>query len=277
MAPPRSILMIWIAFFMMVLGPGVPALSADTIDLEFAGGKLSEYVAALRRKVPEANIIVLPEAASVTIPRVKLKSVDMHAAITLLKELVEQDENRIVKLDVRTTAPTRADAVPVYTVRAQFRDTSERDLTHSQVLAVADLMDAEVEPDALLTAVETALALEPEALPPAQIKFHQATGLLIVRGHMTQTRVIQEIVNSVRANVEGRLASARAQAEQDALEAEAMYKNQLSMQEQEAQRLRDELSQASAENNELRSEIAKMQLRLEEMAVALRRARGGGE
>jgi chromosome segregation ATPase len=63
---------------------------------------------------------------------------------------------------------------------------------------MADLLDENLKPEDALTAIQTALELIQGADEPAQIKFHQETGILICRGSPEQVESIQQVITQLR-------------------------------------------------------------------------------
>jgi len=181
-----------------------PALRlASLLNLEFKGGTAAEYIESIRKTTDEVNLVVLTDLASVAVPAVTLKSVDPGTALSLLESLPETQGNRRVRIQVRKdqatlTGNAQEGQWPVFTITAETSESRRSDARDSLVLQVGDVLDEQVKAADMLTAIEAALSmLEPE-FPAAQIKFHEATALLIARGHPEQMGCVQRVVQQLR-------------------------------------------------------------------------------
>ena len=61
---------------------------SEPFDLDFPGGTMQAYVGAIREKIHDANIIIMPDAMNISMPAVLLKSVDLHGALAFLDNLI---------------------------------------------------------------------------------------------------------------------------------------------------------------------------------------------
>ncbi|HUU82429.1 MAG TPA: hypothetical protein VM243_02890 [Phycisphaerae bacterium] len=168
------------------------------IDLEFPGGTVAQYVDALRKVTPEANVVVItPEVLEITLPPVQLKSVGLGDAVFLMEGDYEPKAHVHVRIEVNQIGPWDESQRAVFQVSGTVVRKG-RTGTETHVWTVADLLAEGVGPEAVLTAVETALALYAEDHEPAQVRFHEETGLLIARGDPWQVEVIDDVVDGVR-------------------------------------------------------------------------------
>lgn len=181
------------------------------VDVEFSGGNALGYIEALRAASGEVNIMVdSPEAvAGVSMAAVKLASVQLSAALELLDDREGQSpDGRNFMLGVRTRQVDRGVARglygnPLYQVSCNFygsaNDDSVADI--SGVWTVADLLASQMESADMLTAIETALDLFSDGAKPPEMRFHEATGLLIARGEVEHLEVIDNIIDELRTTV----------------------------------------------------------------------------
>jgi hypothetical protein len=168
-------------------------------DLKFSGGTVGDYVQAVRKAFPDANVLVDAEVERLPMPEVELTSVGLKSALELLKYQSQQDARGSVFVDVRCLMEQRAR--PVYRILARVKSHQPKD--RSQAWTVADLLAADMKPEDVLSAVETAMELLAEdGFKPAQIRFHEPTGLLIARGHEEQIAAIDDIVDRLRDTVD---------------------------------------------------------------------------
>jgi hypothetical protein len=175
------------------------ATDSRLANLKFTGGTVGDYVQAVRRTFPDANILMDEEVERLPMPEVELTSVGLKSALQLLEFQSREDPRGSLRVDVHCL--TERHARPVYRILARVRGPQQRN--RSQVWTVADLLAAEMKPEDVLSAVETAMGLLAEdGFEPAQIRFHEATGLLVARGHEEQINAIDEIVDRLRETVE---------------------------------------------------------------------------
>ena len=176
------------------------ALHAEgpVVDLKFPGGTVGQYLDAVRSVASEANVVVItPEVLEITLPSVQLKSVGLGEAVLLMKGDYEPKEHMHVRIDVDQIGAWGETRKPVFKVSGQVVRKG-RTGTETHVWTVADLLAQGAAPEAVLTAVETALALYAEDHEPAQVRFHDETGLLIARGDPWQVEVIDDVVDGIR-------------------------------------------------------------------------------
>lgn len=175
------------------------ATDSRLADLRFSGGIVGDYVQAVRKAFPDANILMDAEVERLPMPEVELTSVGLKSALQLLEFQSQEDSHESLRVDVHCL--TERYARPVYRILAKVRGPRSRD--RSQVWTVADLLAAEMKPEDVLSAVETAMGLLAEdGFEPAQIRFHEATGLLVARGLNEQIDAIDEIVARLRETVQ---------------------------------------------------------------------------
>jgi hypothetical protein len=235
----------------------------STFDLTFKGGTVAEYVAAVRKADPVANILIMPEAEDVPIPAMELQRVDLSAAMSLLDDHSYEDAGLLVRLDVHRVASTTRKGVEIYSIRAQLANRGSRQAARAPqrttVLSVADLIQGEaaISAEDLLTAIEAAMALTTDDYEPTQIRFHDATGLLIARGSPEQAATIAEVVDQLRGSVYG---ARRDQKDAELAERDAMLQ-QLEMKIRQVEQERNTIiSQFEARIAQLESEIAQREL-----------------
>jgi hypothetical protein len=244
-------------------------------DLKFSGGLVGDYVKAVRKAFPGANILVDAEVERLPMPEVELTSVGLRSALQLLEFQSQQDSRGSIVVDVRCLAERRAK--PVYRILARVKGYRPQD--RSQAWTVADLLAADMKPEDVLSAVETAMELLSEdGFKPAQIRFHEATGLLVARGHEEQIAAIDEIVDRLRETL-----ALRREAESPHWQAELEHAQQRLMQAQheldatkeraEAERARwyDERKQMEVEMVRREAEMRALGQQADELRVQLER------
>jgi hypothetical protein len=135
-----------------------------------------------------------------------------------------------------------------------------------RVFDTSDLLDETVTSKDLLTAVEASLEMIKDGSPPAQVRFHEETGLLIIRGTQEQVSAVNQIVNQIHEKVERvQMSDRAAHSSMKVQQLESLvskYKEDMtaaqtrfSLMEQELQRTREQLSVLEQENRQLRTDI----------------------
>ncbi len=242
---------------LLAAAPLSSACAQDLIDLRFPGGTARDYVSAIRAKGDLVNIVLMPEAADVRVPPVELRSVSIADALELLDEVSDRRPNQVAVQLAVSARGRDGDGSAIYTVTS---NAGRGQASGTMVLSVAPILEGGVEPEALLTAIETALELVAEEYEPAQIRFHEATGLIIARGHPEQLRLIRELVGQVHETVAFHVNRNEADATMQEVIGEL---NELRRQRS------GERAQREAMANELR-EQERMRIQFEEMASDLR-------
>lgn len=169
------------------------------VDVDFRGGTVAEYLAAIQKAQPAANVTILDrEVGEVLLPPVQLKRVRWSNAVKLIDDLVlETDEARIV---IGTTIdPGDGISAPVAAVRAhvdRVRQPARSKSRQTYVWSLAHLIG----PDAIgaedvLSAMETALEVSSKDEQAATMRFHRETSLLIMHGTGNQIQAVEMIVD----------------------------------------------------------------------------------
>ncbi len=161
-------------------------------NMEFPGGTVGEYIDAIREAAPGANILPpITDVGGITIPPVKLDGVDVGAALELLDGDFPLDKRTVLKLDV--------DEDHTDDNRSVFRITASKDTI--RVWNVIDLLSEKIKAEDVLTSVETAVELLADDYAEVQVKFHEATGLLIARGTPRQVETIDGVLGELRGHL----------------------------------------------------------------------------
>jgi len=177
----------------------VPARD-QLVTMQFTGGTAAEFVEAVRQASSDANIVVLADLSQVSMPPVGLRNVDLGAALRVLQSLRSDSSDRHIAIHILEEQGTgQSDEQSVFTVSGDIqtrkRSAAPRD---SLVLQMGDVLDEQVKAADMLTAIEAALAMLEPDFPAPQIKFHEATALLIARGQAEQMACIQLLVQQLR-------------------------------------------------------------------------------
>lgn len=169
-----------------------------TASLDFKGGTLGDYLAAVDRAFGGSNAAVQPGLESVPVGPVKLVDVRRKEAVRSLEVLAKMPPGS----SVAVASMGDAEVFRVFTDRRPEPPAPERRVT---VWTLAPVLDDKTSAEQVLSAVETALALVPG---PADVRYHKDTRLLIVSGTDEHARAIQQVIGSLeqarrRAGPEG--------------------------------------------------------------------------
>ncbi len=239
-----------------------PPPEQATVTVKFAGGTMAEYVAELRGQVPAANIVlVTPETGSVALPPIELTNVPLDSAVHVIEgEFLKGGKDSRLLITVDRLGQKDTGGTIVYRVAAHRRGGPVSSDVH--VWSVAGLLAQGVKSEDVLTAVETAVGLLEGHYSPAEVRFHEATGLLIARGQGQQLDAIENVVDGLMNSAHERREAAQEQkatqrAEQLELQLAARTAEARSLQQdqQTIARTRDALQR---ENQMLRDEISQL-------------------
>jgi type II secretory pathway component GspD/PulD (secretin) len=258
----------------------------QALNVDFTGGPATEYIAAIRKADPEANIVVLGELEQITIPAVRLRNADVFSALDLLNSAPHQQAGVSIK-----EIHHDGDRSPVFTITTYLKSPDKPQLRKPQttVISMAELLDEKLKPADALKAIEAALELVKGEYDPAQVRFHEETGLLIARGSPEQVESIQQVIaqlhqraGAIRHKAQQADAQARgenrsqellaARAENESLRMKATQAEiSAQMLQAEVARLRDSISNLETEMRQLRAERDA----LERLAAESRQKTGG--
>lgn len=162
-------------------------------DLSFRGGTVAEYVAAIRKASPGADIVVTDErAVGVQIPAVQLTAVDVRAAMMLLDLSPTAGEFEIDVSPIRLEDGSDA----VYVVSATDKRVR---IPGTRIWSVARPLALDISAEAVLSAVEAALDVSGA---DATVRFHPDTALLIVKAPHDALDVVERALNEMANSAE---------------------------------------------------------------------------
>jgi len=168
------------------------------VSFTFDGGTLKEFVAAVRKDQPKANIVLATRANSAVIPPMILRDAGVEQALEGACMAAEADFQVRVK-------EFRGAGQPVYSIYA-YAQPSPAGVTmvgpkpgdlHQRVLTLNDLTAQRasgmpsMKVETVLSALDLAMADENK---PPRIRYHEDAGLLLVRGTYEQIEVIEQII-----------------------------------------------------------------------------------
>jgi type II secretory pathway component GspD/PulD (secretin) len=171
------------------------------LSLQFRGGTLAEYVRAVEQagRGPEpVNIVVSGPAEQVRLAPIAVREVDVATALRLAVNMSRTQEGILVNYEELAGA-----FAPVHHVSVIMhpRPIASRVRQETEVFSLRELLRAEMPPQTVLSAVEAALRVDEEAAEPV-LRFHEPSGLLIVRGSAPQVRTVAQVVAQLTATAQ---------------------------------------------------------------------------
>jgi len=239
---------------------------SPSITLSFPGGSVAKYVAAIRKDLnargEETNIILKDDVDMVTLPAMDLTNVTLESALQILHHHEQHDGNEVVRLDLDMV---RGGGAPIFVLSAQHigprRGSQSEEMVH--VWNVSQLLANNIKADDMLTAIETALSLVRSIDEAAEIRFHEATGLVIARGTGEQVSTMDQVIEQLKDT------AARSGAEQKRqLELERAQQAQVDAHalKERFEQAKVEMTQSQRERDDLVRELSMMHDRQEMMA-----------
>ncbi len=177
------------------VAPGV------TVTLAFPGGTLGDFVDQLRRIEPRANIVMAAGAELAKLPAMDLRGAGLDQALDSACTVAVSDRQIRIKA-------FRGPGEPVYTIlvqdRAQRAD-GGREVVRTEVFGLARLTDVDphgrqLSPTTVLSAIEAAVG--DDRLD--WLRYHQESGLMIVRGTGEELDVVQSVLKNLERDLQQR-------------------------------------------------------------------------
>jgi len=164
-------------------------------DLEFPGGTIAQYVAAIRAANPTANIATSPEVVDIRMEPVSLKQVTTAAAIELVSRDIGAVETGLRSVRVSDIKNMGAPE-PVFNVVT--RSHPAQITSRTAVISLADVISRTapvgIKVEDILSAIEAATSL---TSPPANIRFHAETKLLLLHGSEDQLTALHATIEAL--------------------------------------------------------------------------------
>lgn len=187
-----------------------------TFSLDFPGGTLAEYGAAIQKAAGWANIVMDPKASEVRLPKCELRQVSALSALQAAGEMVEQIDPSvgIVVNVIHHSGGAAINTVSVNLARPRKPEAPESKTDRYNVLSLREIVSppngaAGLKAEVVLTAVDAAVGLMGDG-PRATVKYHSDSGLLLVLGTVEQVYVVEQVVDQIRNDVRSRPAAALA-------------------------------------------------------------------
>jgi hypothetical protein len=185
------------------------------LNIDFAGGTLGQFVDALstamKNTVSDGFVNVVfadAKTAQYPVPAIKFRRVTLESALKAVANPRLHGKSGQVPVVDQVSGRAGAPVYVISTADAGVRIASGEPAQHVEVFDIRDLARGGTKVETVLTAVETAIRME-GANPEPQVKFHEDSGLLILRA-------TNEQIDSARQVVGHMTDAARGAARQDA-------------------------------------------------------------
>lgn len=180
----------------------------SNLRLEFPGGPLSDFVAAVRAASPDpTNIVLQPGSETVPVPPMTLVDVSVESALRAALEplFIESEvgpDRELVKITITMVMP-EPDVRPVFIISRRTAPAPHKQSPRStEVFSIQRLvMGAErdgitpVPERVILEAIDAGLALSQHGESPRpEINYHKDSGLLLVHALPADVRLVQDVV-----------------------------------------------------------------------------------
>lgn len=263
----KNLAVVLIALFFIIAGANTSHAQnnindAELISVDFPGGTVAEYVAALTKAAGSMNVLISPEAAEFSMPAVKLTKVTVSSAIDLVEGQWTENRDPTVYLDVDHVTQYDSREQRTYRINAKLniRRSQVREKIQSRVWSISHLIKDDVfDSNLVLAAVEMAIEIT-KSLNKVDMRFHEATSLLIASGSKTQLDAIEGVLDALMQSSQMNSYKSQSKLEkqlQTMKRAEAAFS-------QQSQRAIAKLAQLENENQAFRLELQTQMVRFAE-------------
>ncbi len=179
-----------------------PSTKQLYIDVDFKGGKVSEYVELLRKLDPSARILCSESADRAYVPTIKIKAVPLRVAVNALWT-VSRSSFRPIVIDEESFEDKNHSEGLVFSI--DLESPSEEIPMQATVVNAKDalqVLGSEDAAEALQATIETGLStvFADNDGPAVVVKLHEPTGLLFVKGPTQRVRFVLEIIEQLAQN-----------------------------------------------------------------------------
>ncbi len=234
------------------------------INVDFPGGTFAEYVAAVQDAAgDQLNIVTFDETArKLKVPPMRLRQIVPNMAISALGNVDLEYQGEAYRLMIEQLPGTKPDGPANLRIGSlkMSREAAPVVRVRTTVFAAQPLLDAGLEAEHLLSAVEIALNLTAKD-QPADVRFHEETGLIFASGTIDQINAIHELMATLRESLTTRLTKPLEDRERQVQEAR-----------EQTERLRAELDETRAHLEEMAAERAALQAELRAREMERQRA-----
>lgn len=193
--------------------PGQASAIIPTVSVEFAGGTVGEYVAALKKAAGPAtavNAIVSDAASRMALAAISLKTVSPATALQAIEAAAGSGEGVWV-IGPIGQASAHPGVAQAFSVDFRPSERLARGLARRLMVFSLDeitLGEGGLTPDIVLTAIESTLAMQSDPAAKAEMRFHKESGLLVVRGTSQDVEAVAQVLDRLRDDMRRRVRDA---------------------------------------------------------------------
>lgn len=190
------------------------------IDVDFKGGTLAEFVAAIRAAAapkPLNVMFVADASAERPMPAVTFRQVSINNALDAVSWVKQGDEGQY-----QVMQRDSGGGEPIYVINYEKQNLKITPMmmqgtplgAQVEVFMIRDLIEAPagspvdpttiLQPDSLLTAVDAVLASVPEYVPKPTVRFHPESATLIVTAPREQLNAIEALLGGLQSDIQER-------------------------------------------------------------------------
>lgn len=177
------------------------------IDIRFDGGTVKDLVDAIKARMPRANILLEPAAADVQVPAFEAFGVTPAGALEVARNILPDPGS----IDVLPVSLRGDNSAPSTSVRLGSRLRHQQEQTQasrtqlpadnapSRAWNLRNFVAGEAAIDSVLAAIQA--GMETFETNSVVLKYHEPTGVLMVRGYQAQITFIESIIEAAAQGV----------------------------------------------------------------------------
>ncbi len=197
------------------------------ISIEFPGGSLTTLLEQIRKAGDNVNIVASNLSDSVELPKLTLKNATVGAALKGISKIVASPYYVAVETEIDGIGqPVYALAIRKNTGVTNTAMASGPDVAVFSLRGLTERLATDPEGSNLVMPAKTILSAIDAGLSvtvddkdrtqtPATIRYHEDSGLLFVRGSHMQTRLAQQVLSQLEANLNERRQAAHFKLQQE--------------------------------------------------------------
>jgi hypothetical protein len=165
-----------------------PATSTPTVSIDFAGGSVADFLAALKKSGTNFNLLANPEDLATPLPAFSVRNTLPTQFARALSQLIS---GRGFSIEQSGSGPIGLDPVFVLVRQSPTAHVSFESFQMESYLQKQSIQD-------IIDAIRLAWSMNPAHRPDdLQLKFHPATKLLLVAGPSEAIQQAKQIVSSL--------------------------------------------------------------------------------
>ncbi|MGH7243512.1 MAG: hypothetical protein ACREJD_08865 [Phycisphaerales bacterium] len=187
------------------------------VTLDFKGGTIGDYINAIRAAAGSkpVNVLYNDETAALPMSAVRLTNASLWSALGAAERTTQNEEGQTLQVRLGRPTPIPAGGVPTYSIVSDVSRLPPMENRRQEVIVLSlnpiiGLPGSSKENDrsnlqakSVLSAIELAVSLvSAPNTPPPKLQFHEASGLLFVKGDLVQQRAAKEVIARLQDDVE---------------------------------------------------------------------------